>query len=145
VAVNVLPLGMASDAMAGKLAANLGVARMFVGHTVGVPGDLGFKHDAKGFGVDGIHDNAALLAVGLDQGHQFHLVLIATRALGLLAHVAPARFVGFNSAAARAHQACVLRLHRLSNAVGHEPSGLVGDAEHTVQLMRANGLLAGAH
>src|SRR5262245_48639739 len=56
------------------------------------------------------------------------------------------RFVGFNrlaSAAQRARER--LLLHGFAETVRHKPGGLVGDAEHAVELVRRDALLAGRH
>src|SRR5690242_1691313 len=89
--------------------------------------------------------HAALLAAALDQRDNLHLVLIAARTLALLAVVAPIGLVHFDRAAARAEQAGVFAGHGLTDAMRHEPCGLIGDAEHVVNLVRADRLLAGAH
>jgi hypothetical protein len=56
-------------------------------------------------------------------------------------------FIGLNSFAFATERANVFlrRSHRFTDAVGHEPSAFVRDAEHPVQLMGGNSLLAGCH
>lgn len=56
-------------------------------------------------------------------------------------------FIGFDDARGRvaAERAIgFVGLHRFTDAMAHEPSGFVGDAEHTFDLLRAHALLAGA-
>src|SRR3546814_472104 len=52
-------------------------------------------------------------------------------------------FIGFNDLAGTAQRAGVgaFRAHGLTDTMGHEPSRLVGDAEHTMDLVRAHALL----
>src|SRR5712691_2053916 len=52
-------------------------------------------------------------------------------------------FVGFDWSTAAAKQAAACS-HRFTNAVRHEPSGLVRHAERAVQLVRAHAFLGGA-
>ncbi len=47
-------------------------------------------------------------------------------------------FVGFNNFAFAAKRAGVHVFHRFTDAMRHEPCGLVGDAERAVQLMAAD-------
>ena len=53
--------------------------------------------------------------------------------------------VGLDDLAFAAHRAQVAFAHGFADTVGHEPSRLVGDAEHAVQLVRAHALLGRAH
>ena len=85
-----------------------------------------------------------LLAFTLDKRDDFHLVVERARALGVLALVAPERFVHFNRAAVAAKLAFGLDVHCLADTVRHEPSGFVGHAQSTVQLVTAHALLGRA-
>src|SRR5690606_35793033 len=49
--------------------------------------------------------------------------------------------VGLDDAAARAHYGRLGRFHGLPDTVGHEPSRLVGDAQHAVELVGGHALL----
>jgi hypothetical protein len=52
--------------------------------------------------------------------------------------------VRFNRAAVRAEQARRM-LHGFADAMGHEPRGLIGHAQHALKLFRADAFLAGRH
>jgi len=88
---------------------------------------------------------AANRTATLDQRHYNALVpgAVTDGAVGLLADV---RLVDLDMLASAANRwGLVARAHRLADAVGHEPRRLVGDDEHTVQLVGRNALLAGRH
>jgi hypothetical protein len=50
--------------------------------------------------------------------------------------------INFDSPTLSGSSAPIHILHGLTNAVAHEPSGLIGHAKHTMDLMGANALLA---
>jgi len=60
--------------------------------------------------------------------------------------VAPVRLVGFHDATGTTkHRECRVIAHGLAQPHRHEPSGLVGHADHAVDLVAADALLGSVH
>src|SRR6185312_9143695 len=79
-------------------------------------------------------DNGGLLRLDATAAHIVRAVLLLTTDI---------RLVNLDLAAHLAVE--VPGLHGMANAMGHEPSGLVGDPKHSVKLMGTHALLAGRH
>lgn len=69
----------------------------------------------------------------------------ATALLGLAFQATDESLVHFDRATVAAERRVLDGCHGKADTMGHEPSGLVGDAEHTVQLVGRDALLAGRH
>src|SRR3546814_3872544 len=89
---------------------------------------------------------AADVALAFDQRHD-DLLFGDFAPSAVLCLAADIGFIGFDDARRRvaAKRAIgIVGLHRFTDAVAHEPSSFVGDAEHTLDLLCAHALLAGA-
>src|SRR5450432_41698 len=144
-AARIFALGVSNNLMAGEVRRNGLVRAEFVGINGGGLTDIGVHDRAQSSGGHARDMEAALFALAVHQRDNLHLVLVAVRAFLLLAFVAPKGFVHFDNAAARTKQTGTVAGHGFADAVGHEPCGLVSDAEHAVNLVRTDGLLASAH
>src|SRR5678815_5492179 len=88
------------------------------------------------------------LAAALSEGENNRLALAAKVAFLALADVlvrlfpADVGFVRLNDFALTTERPANLRRHGSADAMAHEPSGLVGDTEHALELKRAHPLLA---
>lgn len=136
------------NTVAGELTPDLGVVGRFVGHQMGLTIEVLAYQWGQGRRLEIIHNHAAgLPGLAIHQGKHFVLVgiatalLLATGLFGLV--VADESLIDFDNATVATHESQVARPHGLANAVGHEPSGLEGNAQGPVQLVRANALLAG--
>ena len=132
------------DAVAVKLAAHAGINDAFVGHKVRGAVNVGDDQAAQVLGVDIGNVERTDMAVTLDKGDNGLLGSGATggTVLGLAADIG---FIGFHNGVRTAKGAIgFINLHGLADAVAHEPSGFVGDAEHTFDLLRAHALLGRA-
>lgn len=119
-------------------------------HQVGVNRvHLCVQNGAQGNSIDGRKVHGAHHAAALDQ-REHHLlahaadflaVALAAVLVGFLA--AYIRFVRLNGAARAEHAA--RSLHRFAEAMRHEPRGFVGHAEHALDLLAGNALLAARH
>src|SRR6185437_1885393 len=144
---NVLALAVVGVAVAMKqLAENLILVRL-VGHEVRGARNIFGEERIQGLGLEVIdHDAARLPAIAVDQGQ--HLELVAGAAPAFL----PERFlvvvaadeglVHFDRAASPAERKLAALLHRLADAVRHEPRRLEGDPESAVELVGADAFLA---
>src|SRR5882672_3225190 len=100
------------------------------------------------------HDAGRAINIRRQQRHNgFHLDVVDERqnlvhalvaALGFVFSLVLAEegFVHFHDAALPAERLDAAILHRLTDAMGHEPSGLQGNPQSAVQLVRADPLLA---
>ena len=90
----------------------------------------------------------AHVATAFNERDNFHLVAKATflGTLRFAVSLTDVGFVRFHDLAMAADGASIGagRLHALADTVGHEPGGLVGDAQHAMQLMGGNAFFRGA-
>ena len=83
-------------------------------------------------------------AVALTLISRAELTLVRRLASGtVLGLAADIGFIDFDYCIGTAAEWTRGLVHGFADAVAHEPSGLVGDAEHTVDLMGAHAFLAG--
>jgi len=147
---SVFALAMSDRRMLTELAADSYVGAGFIGHEVRFRGNLSAQDGRKISGVDVRNLETASLTAALDQGNNLHLLRATSDTtahfpVALADRVsAPIGLVGFNDLAASAHRFIGAGFHRLADAVRHEPSRLVRDADGAVQLMGAHALLGGA-
>ena len=111
---------------------------------------LGSRRALAADTADVVIVGAGLAGLTIHKGKDFHLLANANLLiLGVVAHhlrvFADDSFVGFNDAATAAHQAGVIGTHGLADAVEHEPSGFVRDADVAVKLVRADALFGRSH
>ena len=128
-------------AVTAKFAAKAGIDRAFIGHKVGAAMHVGNDQGAQGLSVDVSNVEAADFTITLDKGDNGFLRgrLPAGAVLSLAADIG---FIGFdNGLIATAKRGRIGRGHSFTNTVHHKPSGLVGDAQHTGDLMAADTLL----
>ena len=128
-----------------ELLANAPVARGFVGHKVRAAVNLAAENRLEvsrrhAGDVEGTH-----IAATLDKGNDAVLVLAAAlRDLHALL-VAVIGLVNFNDLARAAELAGRRCLHRLTDAVAHEPGRLVGHAKNALKLLAADALFGRAN
>ncbi len=136
---NILTGRMNDGRVPCKLAANAGVDRAFVGHEVRSAIDIGNDQRAQSFGVhigDMERTGVAFAANERDDGFlRFHG---AGGAVALLS--ANIGFIGFNDTVGATERAAAVG-HGFTDTVAEEPRGFVGDAKHTLHLLRAHALL----
>lgn len=141
---------MTGEAIAGELVAKLLVLASFIGHHACPLGDVlaQDRRQCLGGQVVDLH-GAHLAALAINEGQHVVLVCVAATLLDAFgldgAVVADERLVHFDRAAVAAHGRQIAGTHGFADAMSQEPRGLVGDAQHAVQLMGADALLAGAH
>src|SRR5712692_1985377 len=135
--------------MGQKVFSKVFVVIRTVGHKVRVPSDLRFQNRLEGSTVNVGNVERTGGAVTFHQRENLVLMISAAAATRTATawhaafDVAPKGFVGLKHFAAAAEDAAV-RLHRLAQAVAHEPGGLVGHAKHAVELVAAHAFLAGS-
>gem|GEM_PF-5387169 len=145
VATGVLLKGVVHNLVRREVRADLLVHASLIRHQARLLGDLRIHDRTQSLRVHVRKVVRALLAAALDQRHNFHLVVVSARALGVLADVAPVGFVNLDRRTRAAKLAGRLDVHGFADTVRHEPSRLVGHAEHALQLLGANTLLGGTH
>ena len=133
------------DFMRREVRAKLLVHAGLIGHQASLLGDLSTQDRAKCLVVHGGKVVRTLLAIALHKRDDLHLVVKAARALRVLADIAPVGFVNLNRRTVAAKLAGRLDVHRLADAVRHEPRRLVRDAQHALKLLGADPLLGRAH
>lgn len=127
----------------GHFLADTRINRSFVGHKVSRAIDVGNDQAAHRLGVYIGYVEAAGVALAL---HQCDNSLLGGRlacgaVLGLAADIG---FIGLDNAAGTTERAAGA-VHGFTDAVTEEPSGLVGDADHTAHLRGAHALLGSGH
>src|SRR5436190_11425418 len=138
-----LALPMIDHMMVGKLLADRLIAAGFVAvqdrQLVGV-----LVHNRLDVGDGGALDvEGAGNAAALDQRQHHALVFAATVGRHAIA-AALIGLVDLDRLTLAAHRLAAVSLHRLAQAVAHEPGALVGDAQHAAHLVGAHALLGGA-
>ena len=145
---NVLAVHVLDDTVTGEILAQVVILVRLVGHYPGFARDILSQDRDKSHGFKVVHNQTARASgAAVYEGQHLVLVLITAsflRALGLLGAVVTDKgFVHFDGAAALPEYFKAIRLHRLADAVPHEPRGFEGHAEGAVQLVGADALLAG--
>lgn len=147
VLADVLASGVLDLLVAGELGANLGVEAALVGDERGLAvgvGDDDLADVLGGRGLDG--EGAGRAGRGIDQSDNLLQVAVALLvALGALGPGDVGLICLHLPALVAAHRGRGIVAHGLADAVGHEPRGLVGHAEHAVQLVRRHAGLGGRH
>ncbi len=105
------------------------------------------RHDqpANVLRIDVGNVEAANVAVALDKGDNGLLRsgLAGGAVLGLAADIG---FIGLNNGVGATEGGVASgAVHSFTDAMAQEPRGLVGDAEHTLHLLRAHALLGSGH
>jgi len=133
--------------MAGEVRADFGIDVGFVGHQPRFAGNVGADDRSDLRNRRAVNMETASRAAALDKGKYGVLAVGGVaRALGLALKATDVGFINFDNAAVAAHRRQqAARSHGFPNAMGQEPSGLVGDAQGAVKLMGTNALLAGSH
>ena len=137
---DILFLRVNDRGVARELAADAGIDHALVRHEVRGAVNVGNDQAAKVLRVDVGDVEAANVALALDQSDNGLLGrgLAGGAVLGLAADIG---FIGLDKGIRAAERGAVAG-HGFTDAVRHEPSRLVCDAEHTMQLVRAHALLA---
>ncbi len=132
-------------AVSGELAAKAGVNGRFVGHEVRGAIDVRNDQAANVLGGDVGDVETANVAFTLDQREDGLLGLHSAGGAVLLL-TTDKGFIGFDDLVTAAERGVAKgAVHRLTDAVAKEPSRLVGNAEHTLHLLRAHALLGSGH
>lgn len=118
-----------------------GIDRAVIGHKHGCLIDLLFDDGLECLAIDIGDMECADASVAFNQGENGFLRSRFARC-AVLCLASDVTFVGLDDFISAAHWAgkAVIR-HRLTNAVHHEPRGLVADVEHAVDLMGADAFL----
>lgn len=130
--------------MTGKFLARFRVAGRLVSHQIGVLGNLLVKLRLKRVAGDVGHMEGADGAFTLDQREDGVLMTMTTAHFGS-GLATDKGLIRFNRLAARPHQAATIGLHGLADTLSHEPRRLVGNPQHTLNLLAADALFAGTH
>ena len=138
-----------NNAMLGKFATKQGVVGGFIGHQASFAIEILTHQWGQGRRLEVINYHAPYLpGPAVHQGKHLVLVSVATAFLltlglhGLV--VTDESLIDLDNAAVAAHKRQVVRPHGFAYTMAHEPSGLEGNAQGPVQLVRADTLLAGA-
>lgn len=139
----VLACAVANVFVAGEMVGKMSVLPGFVRHDRRLLGDVGADdgHEMGGRGAIDVEGPGG--AAALDQRQQGVLVSVPA-ANGHVAFLSNERLVDFHDLALAAERHELANPHSLAQPVRHEPSRLVGDAQHAVDLVAAHALLAGA-
>jgi hypothetical protein len=139
-------LGRVIDAaVTVELAAHAEIDRAVVGHEVAGAVDIGHDQRTNVLGIDVGDMERTGAAFALDQCDNGFLGggLASGAVLGLAADIG---FIGFHDLVSAAKGTSRSRtVHCFADAVAEEPSGLVGNAEHTLHLLGAHALLGRGH
>ena len=149
-AASVFTAIVADHAMRGEAPANRLVVGSFVGHQPRFSGKVLTHQWPDGAGFEVVNDHAPhLAAIAVNQRQNLVLVSVAPALLLVLRFnglvVADESLVSLDGSAASAERGEVATAHRFADAMAHEPSGFQGHAQGTMQLVRADALLAGAN
>lgn len=147
---HILPLGVVDLGVHGEglLTLHGVIARAGIRHNVGVFVNLGLQHFLQVFPVHGRNVEGTDIPIALDKGNNLvHLLersATTARSLGAVVLGAEVGFIGFNDFATTTQRASRIGLESLTDAVRHEPCGLVGHTQNPVQLVAAHALLGRA-
>jgi len=133
------------DRVTVELFAHAVIDRAFIGHEVRGAVDVGHDQSANVLGIDVGNVERTGVTVALDKGDNSLLGgrLASGAVLGLAANIG---FIGFDNLVGAAEWALGSgTVHSFADTVAKEPSRLVGDAEHTLHLLRAHTLLGSGH
>lgn len=157
IATGILARAMMHRLMGGKRLGDRRIQAALIGVQPALGVDVRQQHGLEVVGGDVLDVERAGLTATLDQGEDRTLLLgqVALEQRAALAafaqdrrlSLAQIRLIGLHDLAFAAHRLRLgrSRRHRLADAVRHEPSGLVGDAEHPAKLRRRHALLGSCH
>ena len=132
-----------NDAVTGEFAAYAGVNHRLVSHEVRGAVHVRYDKRTQVLGVDVCNVEAADIAITLHKGDNRFLGrrLAGSAVLGLASYIG---FVGFHNRVRATQRALRGVFHRFADAMAHEPSSLVGDTQHALDLLCTHSLLGSA-
>ena len=146
----IFAFAVANKFMAREISLEEFILARFVGHDDGPGINIALEYGNHVFCFQAVNDHAPrLTAIAVNKAQNLVLVSIATALLLALGFhrtvIADEGFINLDNTAASSEHQPVAVLQGFADPVPHEPSGLEGDAQGSVQLVCADALLGRAN